>query len=63
MGLVPEVFAAADRDHDGKLSITEWVDARFAELEAVPPTESSSAAPAPPLPAPAATEEPHAPPK
>jgi hypothetical protein len=62
MGLVPEVFAAADRDHDGKLSITEWVDARFAELEAAPPTQPPSAAPTPPLPAPAATEESHAPP-
>jgi hypothetical protein len=30
MEMTPEAFAAADRDRDGKLSLLEWVDARFA---------------------------------
>jgi hypothetical protein len=32
MELTPERFAEADRDRDGKLTLVEWVDARFAEL-------------------------------
>ena len=29
MEMTPDRFAAADRDHDGKLTLVEWVDARF----------------------------------
>ncbi len=37
--MTPERFAGADRDRDGRLSLVEWVDARFAETSApgVPP--------------------------
>jgi hypothetical protein len=42
VGLAPESFEAADRDRDGRLTIVEWVDARFAEL---PPATPPPAAP------------------
>jgi len=36
MEMTPEAFAAADRDGDGKLSLVEWVDARFPDAPAPP---------------------------
>ena len=34
MEMTPEDFVAADRDGDGKLTLVEWVDARFAATPA-----------------------------
>jgi hypothetical protein len=44
MEMTPEAFAAADRDGDAKLSLVEWVDARFAGA----PAPAAQAAPAAP---------------
>ena len=53
--LAAEVFASADRDGDGRLTIVEWVDARFAEFDAATPA-TGVASPAPAAPPGAAAE-------
>lgn len=46
-GLSPESFQAADRDGSGKLTLVEWVDARFEAIGAPGPIAAPGAPTAP----------------